>query len=137
MDSDHVKSALKKTYFKPESPGSLGGVKRLRGSTGEALRDIKNWLSYQDVYTLHKPVRHRFPRRRTIVSSFKEQYQCDLIDVQKLKKDNDGYGFILTCIDVFSQMAYARPIKKQNQHQCYFCIKKCLRRGRSTQETTN
>ena len=129
MDSDHVKSALKKTYFKPESPGSLGGVKRLRGSTGEALRDIKNWLSYQDVYTLHKPVRHRFPRRRTIVSGLKEQYQCDLIDVQKLKKDNDGYGFILTCIDVFSKMAYARPIKNKTSTSVISALKSIFEEG--------
>ena len=81
---------LNKAYYDVGSVGSFGGVKRLQQSTQVPLRNVQNWLSYQDTYTLHKPVKHRFPRRRTIVSGLKEQYQCDIIDVQKLKKYNDG-----------------------------------------------
>ena len=104
---------LKETYYDPESAGSFGGVKRLRATSRQALPVVKNWLKDQDVYTLHKPARIHFPRRRTIVGGIRDQYQCDLIDVQKLKRHNDGYGFILTCIDVFTKVAGARPLKNK------------------------
>ena len=105
---------LKTTYYNSKSPGGFGGINRLyKNVKTTKVGDIKNWIRYQDTYTLHKPVRYRFPRRRTIVSGLKEQFQCDLIDVQRLRKENDGYGYILTCIDVFSKMADAVPIKNK------------------------
>ena len=105
---------MHRVYYEPDSPASFGGVKRLvNAEKNKDVKKVKTWLSKQDTYTLHKPVRYRFPRRRTIVYGAKEQFQCDLIDVQKLRKDNDGNGYILTCIDVFTKMGYARPIKNK------------------------
>ena len=40
-----------------------------------------------------------------------EQWQADLVDVQALKKDNDGYRFLLTVIDVLSKYAWVVPLK--------------------------
>ena len=107
-------SRLKEHYLTYNSPGAFGGVERLRKASGNVnVNTIKNWLSFQDAYTLHKPVRYRFPRRRTIVYGLKEQFQCDLIDVQRLQKENNNNKYILTCIDVFSKMGYAQPIKNK------------------------
>ena len=33
------------------------------------------------------------------------------MDVQKLKKFNDGYAYILVCVDAASRMFYAEPVK--------------------------
>jgi len=63
------------------------------------------------VYTLHKPLRKKVLRRRVVVSGLLQQYQADLLSVINIKKFNDGYCFILTCIDVFSKFAYAAPLK--------------------------
>ena len=108
-----MNSTLKATYYNPESPGSFGGVERLRKQTGGSKKAVQTWLKYQDAYTLHKPVRHNFPRRRTIVAGIRDQYQEDLIDVRKLKKDNDGNTYILTVIDVFSKMAFDCPLRNK------------------------
>ena len=40
-----------------------------------------------------------------------EQWQADLVDVQALNKDNDGYRFLLTVIDVLSKYAWVVPLK--------------------------
>ena len=105
---------LKTNYLTFNSPGGFGGVERLRKAIKNVkTNDVKNWLSYQDTYTLHKPVRYRFPRRRTIVYGLREQFQCDLIDVKRLKNENDNNKYILTCIDVFSKMGYAQPIQNK------------------------
>ena len=63
---------------------------------------------------MHKPVRRKFLRRRTIVGGIDHQWQADLIDVRTLKKDNDGYVFLLTCIDVLSKYAWVVPLKDKS-----------------------
>ena len=35
------------------------------------------------------------------------------MDVQGFKKDNDGYGFLLTVIDVLSKYAWVVPLKEK------------------------
>ena len=102
---------LKKAYFDVKQPGSLGGVAALARVTKQKKEDVRRWLSFEDTYTLHKPVRRKFLRRRTIVGGIDHQWQADLIDLQKLKKDNNGYVFLLTCIDVLSKYAWVVPLK--------------------------
>ena len=42
------------------------------------------------------------------------QYQADLVDYSVLKRDNSGFTFVLTIIDVFSHVALALPIKSKS-----------------------
>ena len=102
---------LKKAYYNFKLPGSLGGTEKLRRVTKKKRAVVKNWLSFEDTYTLHKPVRRKFQRRPTIVGGIDHQWQADLIDLQKLKKENEGHVFLLTCIDVLSKYAWVVPLK--------------------------
>ena len=72
---------------------------------------VKQWLESQDVYTLHKPVRYKFPRRKVVVAGPNQQWQADLIDVSRLSRHNQGNKFLLTCIDVFYKKAWVVPLK--------------------------
>jgi transposase InsO family protein len=47
------------------------------------------------------------------VTDIDEQWQLDLADVSKLKKDNDGYTFLLCAIDVLSKYAWVVPIHQK------------------------
>ena len=107
-------NTLKRIYYDTQSPGSFGGVARLKNNSKLNQQKIQRWLSQQDPYTLHKFARKKFPRRRTIVYGINSQFQADLIDVQNIKKDNDDYGYILTCIDVFSKMGYAKALRNKS-----------------------
>ena len=49
---------------------------------------------------LHKPVRRKFPRNRVYVTYKAQQFEADLVDMSHLSKYNDGYRYLLTCIDV-------------------------------------
>lgn len=40
--------------------------------------------------------------------------QCDLVDVSKLSKYNNGVKYLLTAIDVFSKYAYVFPLKSKS-----------------------
>ena len=79
---------LDRVYCVPERVGSYGGVDALHRATGEVPKGTaKPWLSEQDAYTLHKPVRCRFKRRRVVVGGQNQQWQADLVDVANLRKN--------------------------------------------------
>jgi len=111
---------LKKIYYDPASPGSYGGVNRLfKAAKAQGLVDLKreevvNFLRDQESYTLHKPARRNFKRNRTYVRGIDHQWQADLADMQEIAADNDGYRYILTCIDCFSKYAWAVPVKAKS-----------------------
>lgn len=118
---------LSRLYYTPNLTSSLGGVRRLNSKVRRlnlaSKRDVEQWLSGQDAYTLHRPVTNKFKRRPTIVSGMSEQLQMDLIDVRKYVKDNDGMNYILTAIDVFSKKAWAIPIKNKSSDEMLRAIK--------------
>ena len=45
-----------------------------------------------------------------MVGKINQQFQVDLVDMQSLSKYNDGYKYVLTCIDVLSKYAWAVPL---------------------------
>ena len=60
-------------------------------STAKAQRGVepstvKSWLEQQDAYTLHKPVRKRFPRNPYTVNNIMDLWEADLVDVHSLAK---------------------------------------------------
>ena len=75
---------------------------------------VEEWLSEKDAYTLHKPARHRFMRRRVVVGGPLQQWQDYLVDLSNLKNDNDGTTFFLTVIDVFTKVAWCVPLKNKS-----------------------
>ena len=58
---------MSEVYFDPKRVGSYGGVDGLRRVTRLPQKVVKEWLSAQDAYTLHKPARRHFKRRRVIM----------------------------------------------------------------------
>jgi hypothetical protein len=48
-------------------------------------------LLKQDAYTMHRPVRNRFPRNPYSVDNIIDVWKFDLVDVQSLAKYNDCY----------------------------------------------
>lgn len=113
------KRFMKKVYYDPSHPGSFGGVERLRKSVQDetcervGVENVKDFLSEQDAYTLHKPARVHFIRNRVFVPRPLNQFQADLCDMQALSEYNDGYNYLLTVIDVFSKKAYVRALKRK------------------------
>ena len=99
-------------YYNQKLVVSYGGVAALRRVVPD--QNVERWLSKQDAYTLHKPVRRRFKRRCVVVGGPNQQWQADLVDVSRLKKTNDGTTFLLTVIDVFSKRAWCIPLKNKS-----------------------
>ena len=108
-----VVMSLPRAYEDPQEPGALGGVQPFAQAhklkTPQAQRILQSVLSY----TLHKPRRTRFPTTPTLVFDRDEQWQMDLVDMQKLSRWNKRNKYFLTVIDVLSKYAWAVPIKSK------------------------
>src|SRR6266516_707434 len=103
---------LKKIYYDPANPGSFSGVRDLTKASNR--KDVKEWLSAQDAYSLHKPVRRKFKRRKMNCVGLDHLFQCDLLDMNALSAHNDGFKYILTCIDCFSRFSWALPLRNKS-----------------------
>lgn len=88
--------------------------------------DVKKWLEKQPTYTLHKPARKSYTRNRVLVSGIDEQWQCDLADLSSLSTHNDGYRYLLNCIDIFSKFAWSQPLKTKSSKEVLQAFKNIL-----------
>ena len=131
---------LTHVYYNPKRSGGLGGVERLYrdvkkdGKYDISRAQLKKWLMKQDTYTLHKPARRHYKRNRVIVGGIDELWQMDLADMQAIATDNDGYRYLLVCIDVFSKFVWVIPLKTKTGPALVTAFKKILESGRKPQK---
>ena len=128
---------MEEIYFSPREAGSFGGVRALSRHTGKSQSTVTKFLQGQDAYTLHKPVRRRFPRRLTYAKGINDLFQADLVDVSNISHHNDGYRYILTCVDVFSKMAWAIPLKTKSATDLTAAFEKILAERKCTMLQTD
>ena len=102
---------MESVYCDPRHPGSFTSVANLQRYAGVDRSEAERFLSSRDAYTMHRPTRVRFPRRRTYAKGIDDLFQIDLIDLGSLSAYNSGYRYVLMCIDVFSKYAWGVPLK--------------------------
>ena len=76
--------------------------------------DVEEFLIRQPSYTRHRRAVRRFKRLATIAPGLHTDWQCDLSDMQRLSKENKGYGFFLLCIDSLSRQIFVEPVKTKH-----------------------
>lgn len=123
---------LKETYFNARSTASFGGIQRLASATREPPRHVQKWLRQQWAYTLHKPIRKNFQRRRYITRGINEQWQADLVEMQHYSRENEGMRYILFIIDIFSRYIYARPLKTKSGPDVATAIESIIHEANAT-----
>ena len=109
---------VKKLYLDPKFPASLAGQERFyyaqqRMNPSVSLGTVKKKLRAVDSYTLHKPTRKPTLYRRIWTKSINYLYQCDLVDLSSLHRENNGYKWLITIIDTFSKKAWAFKMKNK------------------------
>ena len=72
---------------------------------------VDEWLSGQNTYTLHKPVRNRFPRNPYTVTIIDDVWKIDLADLSSFSKYNEKCKYLLNVVIVFSRYAWSVPLK--------------------------
>jgi len=112
------------SYANVRAPGSFGGIDNVKRYGGNVRDLIAN-----DAYTLHKASRIRFPRRKTYSKGPGDLFQIDLTDMSNISSYNDGYRYLLTCVDVFSKRAWAVPVKTKTGHEVTRAFEKIIADG--------
>jgi transposase InsO family protein len=72
---------------------------------------MKAWLEKQDAYTLHRPLRKRFPRNPYTVNNINNIWEIDILDLSSLTKINNNYRYLLQVTDVFSKYLHSVPLR--------------------------
>ena len=104
MDAEQ-KAYLKTIYYDPSHPASYSGLDRLyrevkrEGRYNIKRKDLKNSLTSQETYGLHRQARRRFKRPQVMVLGIGKQADADLMDMTQLSKYNDGVRFVLLHIE--------------------------------------
>ena len=135
-ENDKWKKYLEKIYFDPRHPGSFMGPEKLHRAVMNEKKfkigksKIRKWLQEQDSYTTHKPLVRKFKRLKVIVTGMYDQYEADLADMQKLKRHNDEYTFLLVTIDVFSRFLWVEPLKNKKETTVVEGLKRIFDRGK-------
>jgi len=104
-------------------------LNNLRRYAGATTRFAREFLAKRDSYTLYKPKRLRFPRRKTYSKGIADLYHIDSVDVVCLSSHNDGSRYLLTCIDVFSKRAWAVPVRRKTRQNVAEAFEKILADG--------
>ena len=131
-----MEKTLASIYLDPGHPAIFGGLDAVyravkeKGKNKISCKQVQDWSSQEDVYTLHKPARRHYKRSRVVVFGIDEQFQVDLADVQTLNRYDRGYKYLLTCIDVFSKYAWVVPSKTKQGQELVKAFQTILASGR-------
>ncbi len=96
---------LASIYYEPGHPASYSGPTKLyqwvksENKFKIGQNRIRKWLREQESYSLTRGARRRFRRNRVIVKGVDSQWDTDLMDMQKVAKENDGVRYVLIMID--------------------------------------
>ena len=82
---------LRRLYTNPAAPSAFSSLHKLQqaaAAKGKQTKDkkqktptqIKAWLDTQDAYTLHRPVRKRFPRNPYTVNNINDVWELDILE---------------------------------------------------------
>jgi hypothetical protein len=130
-----LENVLYGIYYDQSNPNSYSTAQKLYKAAKEHLnkltfKQVKDWLSAQFTYTLHRPVRRVFTRNPIIVECVDQQWEADLVEMQEYKRVNNGYRYILTVIDVMSKYSWAEPMKNKTGIEMVRVFKHIINNGR-------
>ena len=62
---------------------------------------------------LYAPVVTKFKKRRIVARGIDDVWGCDLLDLPQFVDQNNGFRYVLDCVDVVSKMVFAEPIRRK------------------------
>ena len=110
LSEKETDAILQKVYYDPKI--GLVSVDRLYKklkSHGVTREEVDEFLKKQQVQQLH--YQPKKPMYYPIYSMMDGSYQADLMFYPRLKKINNGYDTILTCIEITTRKGYCIPMK--------------------------
>ena len=112
-------SILKSIFTNLANPSAYSNYKNVYNEAKKINKNVTskqvlNELQSSNTYTLHKQKRIRFPRLKTIPLGYLTDLQADLAVFKDFAMFNNGYKYLLVCVDVLSRMLFVAPIKSKS-----------------------
>ena len=122
---------IKRIYYTTKEAGSYSNPLILyrilkKKDTSCTLKKVREWLREQSVYNLHRFRKLKFERRKIVRLRPYETLTSDIIFLQDLSKYNSGFAYILTIVCLFSNKAWAFPMKKKTKKSTSEGLEKVL-----------
>ena len=110
---------LKSIYYNPAHPAGFGSVNQLYKNARKIIpqitkQQVHKWLHSQTAYTLHKPFKTKYKRRKTLSRGLHNIWQADLADFKGISKENNNYKYLLCVEDVLSRFVWVRCLKNKS-----------------------
>ena len=128
---------LRNIFEDPGHPAGYGNAKQLYDAAKNRIRglkprDVKKFLEGKKSYTLRRPVRTKFERRKVLTRRLDWNWGADLVDLRPLARENRGNKYLLTVIDFLSRFALVGPLKTKKGSDVARAFERILRSsGRS------
>lgn len=124
---------LEKLYYNLSQPSAYAGAHKIiraaKKNKNYSNEKVIKWLEAQDAYTLHKQVYKKYPRRTYNVNNKDDVWECDLADFRNVQEYNNGFQYVLLCIDVLSKFVFAEPVRNKTAASISEGFKSILRRS--------
>ena len=116
--STNIEKIIRKAYYDLNSPAAFSAVDKVYKEAKKHNKDIKRknviqYLQAERTYAIHRPRPIRYKRLKMVPNGLGE-IQCDLAILDKLKKHNKGFPYLLVCIDILSRKITVAPAKSKN-----------------------
>lgn len=133
-EDSEIDSKLSKIYYNLSDTASLSGYKQFSKEVKKRKllisdKDVRKWLQKQEVYTLHKQRRLRFPRLKYNSMNIDDFWSIDLMDMQNISRYNNKQRYILAVIDNFSRFAWCATMKNKTSDSVLNAFKKIFKQS--------
>ena len=108
---------LSDLYYNPKT-GYKSAVKMYKTAIEHginvSLKQVENFIKNQPTEQLNKQKTRKVSYNHIVANHVNDVWQADLLDVQKWKRFNHGYRWILNVVDVYFRFAFAVPLKTKS-----------------------
>lgn len=122
---------LEKIYY-GQTSGALRGPQALlerahkEGGSDISLDDVKAWLKAQAVYTRFRPARRKYPRNRIKAYFPGDVVQIDIMDMQNVVGENDGFKYAFLSYDTYSKYTSGWPMVDRTPSSVLSALENCV-----------
>lgn len=75
---------------------------------------------------IHRASRKNYPRRRVELKGLNDLWQIDLAEMIPYASSNQGYKYILMCINAFSKYGWCKPLKSKGRFEIVKAVQSIL-----------
>ena len=121
---------FKKLYYNPsfgyKSASSLYKIAKEQ-EPKITLKIVKEFLNKQSTEQINKEVKEESQKTEIPIVGAIGHFQVDITDYPKYYKANNGYRYILNCIEINTKKAYSVPLKTKTKHSVLEAFQKIVK----------